>query len=99
MNYIPTSSGFKQTRGGGGGGGCFVKQWRTQQQNVLENPQHPLLKQAPGRGGGEKTFSACFVPQPAENNTSHTPLGAAAAIRRNYTTIESVNKIQHILFS
>ena len=29
-------------------GGCLVKLWRTQQQNVLGNPHHPLLKQAPG---------------------------------------------------
>ena len=31
----------------------------------------------------EKTFSASFIPQPAENNTSHTLLGADAAVRRN----------------
>ena len=65
MNLYPPAVVFKQNRGGVGG--CLVKQWRTQQQNVLENPQHPRLKQAPGVC--EKTFSASFVPQPAENNT------------------------------
>jgi hypothetical protein len=29
-----------------------------------------------------KTFSASFVPQPAENNTSHTPLRDAAHARQ-----------------
>ena len=68
MNLYTHQQWFSSKQGGVGG--CFVKQWRTQQQNVLENQQHPLLKQAPGVC--EKTFSASFVPQPAENNTSST---------------------------
>ena len=55
---------FKLKRGGGGLG--LVKQGRTQQQNVLKNLQHPLLKRAPGVC--EKTFSSSLEPQPAENN-------------------------------
>ncbi len=71
----------------GVGGRVFMSSMADATTKCACQPAPPAYKQAPGVC--EKTFSASFVPQPAENTTSHTPLGAAAAIRRNYTTIES----------
>jgi hypothetical protein len=41
----------------------------------------------------EKTFSASFVLQPAENSTSHTPLGASAASAATIQRIELIYSV------
>ena len=54
------------------------QQWRTAKRQ-LTNTEHVTQKTNPRTQAPEvceKTFSTYFVPQPVENTTSHTPLGA-----------------------